>query len=146
MPTAGRLTGAICFGALAYYLSVLYVPLLPEGAAPGAMIPINTFIGVVMGWVVAGKRAGGGLTAAISYGLTTLVTIIFWALFVHSGTDMYHESLRLRYDNATEAVVAVFEQMMEYAQPMLISEYIIPAIVGCLIAGLVTEAIGSRFP
>ncbi len=146
MPTAGRLMGAIAFAALAYYLSELYKPLMPEDANPGRLSEINALVGAIVGWVIAGKRAGSGTRSAIGYGLTTAAAVIFWCLFVHAFNEMLERALNVSYDGGMEAVVAVFDLMLEFAQPMLTQSYIIAAIIAALAAGLITELFGQRYP
>ena len=146
MPTAGRLMGAIAFAALAYYLSELYKPLMPEDANPGRLSEINALVGAIVGWVIAGKRAGSGTRSAIGYGLTTAAAVIFWCLFVHAFNEMLDRALNVSYDGGMEAVVAVFDLMLEFAQPMLTQSYIIAAVIAALAAGLITELFGQRYP
>ena len=145
MPTFGRLTAAILFAPLCWYVSLLAVPLFSEGKMPAMWAEINTVIGLWMGWVVAGKRAGDGYNAAISYGLTTLVAIIFWSLFSHSFIEMIDRSLNKRYDGPAEAVVSIFELGAEIGQFLATPLVLGTLLIGSLVAALVTEFIGSRF-
>ncbi|MFQ6548510.1 TrgA family protein [Aestuariibius sp. 2305UL40-4] len=146
MPTAGRLMGAIAFAALAFYLSELYKPLMPEDANPGRLSEINALVGALVGWVIAGKRAGSGTRSAIGYGLTTAAAVIFWCLFVHAFNEMIDRALQVSYNGGMEAVVAVFDLMLEFAQPMLTQSYVIAAVIAALAAGLITELFGQRYP
>ena len=147
MPTAGRLMGAIAFAALAFYLSELYKPLMPEDANPGRLSEINALVGAIVGWVIAGKRAGSGTRSAIGYGLTTAVAVIFWCLFVHAFNEMLDRAWNnIAYSGGMEAVIAVFDLMVEFAQPMVSQSYIIAAVIAALAAGLITELFGQRYP
>ena len=76
MPTMGRLVGAILFAGLAWYTSLLIIPLFPVGTNLGLFQEVNTFFGLIAGWTVAGPRAGLGYVAAFSYGLTALVAMM----------------------------------------------------------------------
>ena len=60
MPTMGRLVGAILFAGLAWYTSLLIIPLFPVGTNLGLFQEVNTFFGLIAGWTVAGPRAGLG--------------------------------------------------------------------------------------
>ncbi|WP_281982702.1 TrgA family protein [Thalassorhabdomicrobium marinisediminis] len=146
MPTTGRFVGAVLFGALAWYTSLLIIPLFPEGTNLGWFQEVNTLFGLIAGWSVAGSRAGTGYVSAFSYGLTAMVAMVVMALFFNSTVVMIEQSLRRRYGGPGEAVTAVFELFMEHGSMMLT-----PAIVGTLVfggtgAGLVVEFFAKRYP
>ncbi len=145
MPTFGRLIGAVLFGALAWYVSLLIVPLFPEGANLGAFQEVNTFFGILAGWTIAGPRAGTGYNASISYGLTTMVAMVVMALFFNSFVVMIENSLRRRYKGAGEAVNDVFAMFVEHGSMMATQDIIVTLLVGGIGAGLVTEFFGRRF-
>jgi len=145
MPTMGRLIGAILFGALAWYTTLLIVPLFPERTPLGLFQEVNTVFGLIAGWTVAGPRAGTGYTAAVSYGLTTLVAMVVMALFFNSSVVMVEQSLRKRYDGPGEAITDVFEMFIEHGTMMMTPEIIVTLLVGSIGAGLLTEVFGSRF-
>ena len=140
MPTAGRLVAAILWAALAWIVSMQIVPLFPEGTDVGWFAEINAGIGFFVGWTVAGKRAGGTWSAAISYGLTATVATVFWGLFLHCFALMVRQSLRRIYDGPMEALVDVFELMSENAQLMAVQPVLLTLLIGGIFAGLVTEA------
>lgn len=145
MPTFGRLVGAVLFGALAWYTTLLIIPLFPEGTNLGLFQEVNTFFGLFAGWKVAGSRAGTGYIASFSYGLTALISMVVMALFFNSFFVMIEFSLRKRYDGAGEAVTHVFELFIEHGLLMATPEIIGTLLVGGLAAGLVTEFFGRRF-
>jgi len=145
MPTMGRLIGAVLFGALAWYTTLLIIPLFPEGTNLGLFQEVNTFFGLFAGWTVAGPRAGKGYSAAISYGLTSLVAMVVLALFFNSGVVMLEQSLRKRYDGAGDAITAVFEMFVEHGAMLATPEIMTTLLVGAIGGGLITEFFGSRF-
>ena len=145
MPTFGRLIGAVLFGALGWYVTLLIVPLFPEGTNLGAFQEVNTFFGLFAGWTIAGPRAGTGYSASISYGLTTLVAMVVMALFFNSFVVMIEQSLRRRYDGAGQAITDVFEMFVEHGTMIATQEIIVTLLVGGVVAGLVTEFFGRRF-
>jgi len=146
MPTAARFVGAVLFAALAWYVSGLIIPLFPEDTNFGWFVEVNTAFGVFCGWTIAGPRGGTGYVAAFSYGLTTAISLTVMALFFHSGYVMIEKSLRKLYKTPTEAVVAVFELMVEYGSMLLTPEILTTLAVGGIVAGLTTEAVGQRLP
>lgn len=145
MPTMGRLIGATLFGALAWYTTILIIPLFPEGTDLGLFQEVNTFFGLVAGWTVAGPRAGTGYVNAISYGLTSVAALVVMALFFNSSVVMLEQSLRKRYDGPGEAVTAVFEMFIEHGAMLLTPEIIGTLLVGSLAGGMVTEFFGRRY-
>jgi hypothetical protein len=145
MPTRGRLVGAILFAGLAWYTSLLIIPLFPVGTNLGLFQEVNTFFGLIAGWTVAGPRAGLGYVAAFSYGLTALVAMVVMALFFNSSVVMVEQSLRKRYDGPGEAVTDVFQMFVDHAIMMATPEIIGTLLIGGIVGGLVTEFFGRRF-
>jgi len=145
MPTFGRLVGAVLYGAIAWYVSLLIIPLFPEGTSLGWFQEINTFFGAFAGWKVAGSRAGTGYVAAVSYGLTATVAMVGLALFFNSFFVMIEQSLRKRYDGAGEAVGDVFAMFVEHGAMLGTAEILTTLLVGGIGAGLLVEFFGRRF-
>ena len=145
MSTMGRLVGAILFAGLAWYTSLLIIPLFPVGTNLGLFQEVNTFFGLIAGWTVAGPRAGLGYVAALSYGLTALVAMVVMALFSNSSVVMVEQSLRKRYDGPGEAVTDVFQMFVDHAIMMATPEIIGTLLIGGIVGGLVTEFFGRRF-
>ncbi|NBD31115.1 MAG: TrgA family protein [Alphaproteobacteria bacterium] len=145
MPTAARAMAAVLFAVLAWYVSGLIVPLFPENKEMGLFAEVNTGLGLICGWKLAGPRGGTGYVNAVSYGLTTTVALVVVALFTHSSVTMIENSLRKFYDTPVEAVVAVFELMVEHGTMMLTPEILTTLGVGGVLAGLGTEFVGRRY-
>ena len=145
MPTMGRLVGAILFAGLAWYTSLLIIPLFPVGTNLGSFQEVNTFFGLIAGWTVAGPRAGLGYVAAFSYGLTALVAMVVMALLFNSSVVRVEQSLRKRYDGPGEAVTDVFQMFVDHAIMMATPEIICTLLIGGIVGGLVTEFFGRRF-
>lgn len=145
MPTMGKVTGAVLFGALAWYVSTLIAPLFPEGTDMGYFQEVNTFFGLFTGWKIAGPRAGTGYVAAFSYGLTTLVAMVVMALFFNSAMVMLEKALRKLYEGPGEAVSDVFALFVDHGLMMSTTEILGTLLVGSIIAGLGTEFVGRRY-
>lgn len=135
MPTAGRFVGAVLFGFIAWYVSELYKPLMPEGTNFGNFSEYNAVLGIVVGWVMLGLRAHPDRNASVGAGLTTAFALLFWGLLIHGIVEMLKLSLRKRYDGAGEAVIGVFQLMMKYAMMMATPEIIVTLFVGGMLAG-----------
>lgn len=148
MPTAGRLVAAILFAPLFWYASTLALPYftIEEAPVPDAFAMVNAGLGLVLGWTIAGSRAGKGTWfGALSYGLTAGIAISVAALFVHSFVQMVQLSLRRVYDGPADAVIGVFELMFENALVLAKPDVGIVLGVGSVAAGLVTEWFGRNY-
>lgn len=145
MPTGGKLIAALAFAALAYFISDLVKPLLPEGTRLGLFSPINAFIGLAMGWTLIGKGAGATYRQSFGYGLTTLAATAFWCILCWSGYEMIKRSLRMYYDGPVEALQEMAQLGIDYAKLIAIPEVIWPAIVGTLFLSWLTEFFARRW-
>lgn len=138
MPSAGRFVGAILFGLIAWSVSELVKPLMPEGTSFGKFSEYNAVIGIVMGWVMLGLRSHPNRNASIGAGLTTAVAVLFWGLLIHSIIEMLKLSMRNRYDGPVEAVVGVFQLVIKYAIMMATPEIIGTLLIGGLFTGMLS--------
>lgn len=145
MPTFGRLMGAICFAALGAYLATITTPLFEEGTVPSFWMPLCVAAGLWSGWVVVGKRAGHGVSSGVGNGITGVVAQVFWIIALYSLYEMIVRSMRKTYDGPLEAIVGIFELAWEHAQELGTVDVIVSALVGGIIAGLITEFFSSRF-
>lgn len=145
MPTAGRLAGAVAFLILGLVLAYLSTSNFEEGKVPGWWLPLCGAIGVWTGWVPVGKRTGLGFSAGISNGLTGVVALVFWAMFLLSFFEMIKKSMRNSYDGPVDAVINVFELMYKNALELVDMKMVIAIVVGGVIAGLFAEFFGKRF-
>lgn len=145
MPTAARLMGAVCLAALAFVISNMVMPLMPESTDFGYFIPVNIVLGVAVGWIIMGPRVGRGTTAAINNGLTGVFMLMLWGIGVQACNEMVRLAMRNRYDGAFEAIVAVFQIGAEYATEIATVPIGIALIVGAVLAGLITEYAGRTW-
>jgi len=145
MPTAAKLVAGLLWALVAWFASNLIKPYFPEGTDLGRFAEVNAALGLLLGWTMAGPRAGLGWSAAISYGLTTTVSLVVVGVFMHSFAEMVRLSMRRMYEGPVEGVVAVFGLMVEYFALMAQPDVIVTLLVGGLIAGLATEWAGRRW-
>lgn len=145
MPTAGRLAAAVLFAALGWYVSQLIMAEMEEGTQPAWYAEINAVIGLLMGWIVAGSRARGPWMAAVSYGLTATIAMVFWIMFLHSFIQMIKNAMRGTYgSNPSNALVDVFRLMFDTGAMMSTSVIITTLVGGGILAGLITEYVARR--
>lgn len=145
MPSAARLVAAICLAVFAYIVSQLIKPLMPEGTDFSHFDTINVLLGVVIGWVAMGNRAGRGTTAGINNGMTGIFLLMLWGIGVQAAIEMTNLALKNRYDNVFEAITAVFQIGAEYAVQIATVEIGITLFLAAVVAGLLTEFAAKRW-
>ncbi len=145
MPTGAKLIGALTFMALAYFISDLIKPLLPEGTNVSRLSEINAVVGLLMGWRVMGKGAGATYKQSFGYGLTTLAATAFWSLLLWSGYEMLQRSMKMYYDGPVEALQEMAALYVEYAKLAAVQEVLVPALVGAIFVSWLTEFFARRW-
>ena len=145
MPTAGKLIGAIAFAALAYFITDLVKPLLPEGTQVGLFSPVNAFFGLLMGWKIMGRGAGNTYWQAFGYGLTTLAATVFWCVLFWAFWKMLGRSMDMFFDGPIEALQAMAEYMLDNIKLIAVGEVVLPALVGALFVAWLTEFFARRW-
>jgi len=146
MPTAGRLAAAIALGALGAYMASLMYPRLPGGTSVTYFWGLCIAAGLWAGWVVVGSRAGRGYVSATGNGLTGMMAMVFWVIFLLSFGDMIAKSMRRTYDGPVEAVVNVFEIMLDYGWLLYTNEIVLVLAGGAISVGLISEFFAKRYP
>ena len=145
MPAAAKLVAAICLAALAYFTSELIKTLMPDSTDFGKFTLVNVALGIVLGWVVVGRRAGRGTSAGISNGITGTVALVFWGLFVQATNEMVRLAMRNRYDGPVEALAAIFELMAEFGAVLVDFRVIAVLFCGAIVTGWFSEFAASRW-
>ena len=145
MPNAARLIAALCLAVVAFIVSGQVMPLMPEGTDFGYFTVVNVALGIVVGWVAMGKRAGRGTAAAVTNGLTGIALLVFWALFIQGCYEMFRRAMRNRYDGPFDALMAIFEIGIGYGAVLLVSYIIGTLLGGGIVAGLATEYASKKW-
>lgn len=145
MPTAARLVAAICLALLAFVVSEQVKPRMPEGTDFGYFNYVNMGLGLLCGWFIMGTRAGRGMSAGITNGLTGVAALVFWALFVQGSYEMFRLAMRNRYGGPFEALLAIFEKGVEFGAVLLAANIIWTLLAGAVISGLMTEIAWRRW-
>ena len=145
MPTAAKLFAGICLAILGYIVSEILKTQLPSSTDFGWFSEVNTLLGFVIGWAVLGTRAGRGMSAAISNGLTGVAALVFWGLFVQATYEMVQESMKHRYDGVVEAVAAIFEEGVKFGELLLNAPVITTLLVGAIISGVISEIVSRHW-
>lgn len=139
MPTAARLIAALVLAATAWITSQMVKPYLPEGTDFGWFEYLNTGLGVVIGWITIGSRAGRGRSAAIGNGITAAVVVAFWAIFLQAFYEMLEQSMNRRYKGPTDAILDVFDMCWEFALHLAHLDVAGPLLLGGIAAGILSE-------
>ncbi len=145
MPTAARLMAAGCFAILALVVSQMIIPLVPEGKRLGYFVPINMLVGFLIGWVMIGPRAGGGMGRGISNGLTGAFLLILWGIATQAVIEMIRLSMLRRYDGFAEAILAAIGIGAEFFMLMATVAIGVTVVVGGVISGLLTNYAEGRW-
>lgn len=147
MPTSARLASALCLAALAFVVSQQVMALITEDMNFGYFVYVNMGIGAVCGWVVTGRRVGhGGVAAPVTNGLTGMLTMVFWCLFVQGVNEMLRLAMRNRFDGPFEAVFSVFEHMVEFGAILIDPLVLVVLFAGGAVTGLLAEHVWRRLP
>ena len=136
MPTAARLFAALAYATVAFLASEQFKVLLPEGLDTGYLSEVNAVIGLLTGWFVMGRLAGGGYARAVGRGLRTTAVMAFYVILAHSLREMYRLSMHMRYEGPMDAVIGIFDNGMHYGQMIVTS----PGVMGILLVGGVLAA------
>ncbi|MGR3759207.1 TrgA family protein [Roseobacteraceae bacterium NS-SX3] len=139
MPNGARLIAALSLALLAFIVSGMVKPLMPDGTDFGYFTQVNMALGVVCGWVYMGKRAGRGLVPALNNGFTGMAVMVFWALFLQGAWEMFQLAMRHRYDGPFEALSAIFTIALDYFFLIAVPSIWLTLITGAAVAGLATE-------
>lgn len=145
MPTAARLTGAIAFAIVGYFIYVTMVPLYGEDVVPRLLLPLCMATGLWAGWVLCGKHADT-ISKGIGTGMTAVFAQTFWILLILAFALMLDRSLRKRYDGPVEAITDVFSLMYDDVLRFGTSEMGMVLLVGGLAGGIVTGYMGKKYP
>lgn len=134
MPTAGRLVGAVIFGATGAAAAATGVPTLPEGTITTYFIPFSALTGIWLGWSLMGSKAGGRLSIAITQGVATIIVMVVTVLFFVAGWEMVERSMKLRYSGPGEAVLDTANLFWDYMQMMVVPPLLGPQPVLAVLA------------
>lgn len=145
MPTAAKLVAAICLALLAVATGELVKTLMPASTDFGYFTIVNALLGVIVGWTVIGSRAGRGMAAAISNGITGTAALVFWALFVQATNEMVSLSLERQYKGPVEAIGGIFELIVDFGAYLVDLRVMVMLVSGAIVSGWLTEIAASRW-
>ncbi len=132
MPTPAKLTAAILFAALCWFVADTIVrDVLPEGVQVGRFREFLAFGGLLVGWRYIGRATTGpvgrGTTVShsITAGLGAALILSVLALILHAFWVMIGESLELSYTAIGPAATAwmgfLWKDVQTVADPVVIA-------------------------
>jgi hypothetical protein len=139
MPTAAKLISALFFAALGWVLADVYVQFMDGGPNVGRLREICAVVGAVCGWRVMGTLVGDSMWLALGSGLRTSVTLAFFCFLGFSAYEMVLQSTKMVYEGPMEAVLGVFEIMVEYLAVAMTWEFVLTLVIGGMIGGWIAE-------
>lgn len=145
MPTAAKLMAAASFAVVGWILANYYAVNMPDAAAAGPIREGAALVGVVVGWSVMGNSVGKGYVEAAGSGIKTAVILAVVALFLLALAEMLENSVRMRYEDAMEAILAVVDTMAKRSHALLSLGVFGTVLLGGIVAGLLTENAGRRW-
>jgi len=145
MPSAIRLAGLVIFALMAWVVSEQIAAVLPEGATDSTFPKFNALLGGVLGWVFMNPRVAERASGPIGAGITAVVAILIWGLMLHSIREMIKLALRKHYDGPVEAVIGVFQLMIDYGFQIATPTIIITVLLFGIVGGLICSGVAKRW-
>lgn len=145
MPTAARLAAAVLLAILGMIVSDMIKTTMPDYTQFGYFSYVSLVIGALCGWFVVGPRVGQGMVTALSTGLTGMAALVFWGLFILSANEMLRLAFLRRYDGPFEALVSIFQIMVEFGVNLLHAPILGALFAGGLAVGVAAEWVSGRW-
>ena len=141
MPTAAKLTGALCFGVLGYAIYVAMLMALGDDLPPSNLLIICVGAGLIVGWHLCGRNAVD-LWSGIANGLSAVVSMGLLVVALISVVRMIELSLKDRYDSPADALINAVAMMTQNAVKFATLEIGLLLLIGGLLGGGLTGLVG----
>lgn len=145
MPTAAKIVAALALAIVMYVATVNYIPNLPEGTQVHRIREIAAGIGFVCGWWIIGPQPGLTFMESLSNGLKGALVATFWTLMAAASYTMLQRSMRMMYDGVMEAVLGVFQQLVDFGALALAPGVVGVVVIGGMMAGAVARGTARRW-
>jgi hypothetical protein len=145
MPTGAKAMAALCFAIVGWITANTYVPNMPEATRVGYMREMTAVLGAIIGWRVMGNSVGKGYLRAVGAGWKTMIVLVFFALLLFGLYEMLNLSMKMRYEGPIEAILDVFQRMLERSPPLASLPVLTVMLVGGAVAGMLTENASRRW-
>lgn len=115
MPTLSRLIGGAGIAVLAWLISAMIEPDIPEAIPTQWFAPVNAALGALFGWELLGHLERRGIAAGIGAGLSTGLALYASACGVWAVQQMLRAALRLRLDGPGAAIESTLRLFFDFA-------------------------------
>jgi hypothetical protein len=136
---------ALSFAVVGWITAHTYVPNMPEATSVGYLRELTALLGAVIGWRVMGNSVGFGYFRAIGSGWKTMIVLVLFALLAFGIIEMLQQSVRMRYDGPIEAILDVFNRMLDRSAPVFTPQVLGAILIGGGVAGILTENASRRW-
>jgi len=146
MPSVTRLFPAIFLALAAWMAADIYVTYLPENSVVGKFRELCAATGLIVGWVVVGKRIGAGYRRSVEAGLLGSTLILFWTVIGFSIEEMLSRALDRRYKQGLgQAIEDLFKIIVDFAVSTFKPDIIGALVIGAVVAGLIGQWASARW-
>lgn len=145
MPTGAKAMAAFSFALVGWIVANTYVANMEIAERVGYVREWTAVIGLFVGWRVMGNSVGKGYARAITSGWKTMIVLIFFALLFFGIYEMLQLSVQMRYDGPMEAILDVFQRMLNRSISILKVPVLAAILIGGGIAGMATENANRRW-
>jgi hypothetical protein len=145
MPTGAKAMAAVCFAVVGFITAHTYVQNMEIPTDVGLLREMTAALGAIVGWRVMGNSVGKGYLRSIGSGWKTMLVLIFFALLSFGLYEMLQLSVKMRYDGPIEAILDVFQRMLDRSFPLASVPVLAVMLIGGGIAGLLAENANRRW-
>jgi hypothetical protein len=145
MPTGAKAMAAACFAVVGWLTAHVYVQNMEIATSVGRLREITALLGAIVGWRVMGNSVGKGYLRAIGSGWKTMVVLVIATLLAFALIEMLELSVRMRYDGPLEAILDVFQRMLDRSFPLASVPVLAVMLIGGGIAGMLSENANRRW-
>jgi hypothetical protein len=146
MPTGAKAMAAAGFAVVGWITAHVYVENMPVATSVGYLREITALLGAIIGWRVMGNSVGKGYLRSIGSGWKTMIVLVFFTLLTFGLYEMLQLSVRMRYDGPIEAILDVFQRMLDRSFPLASIPVLSVMLIGGGIAGMLSENANRRWP
>ena len=145
MPTAGRLTAAVFFAALAWLATDMAQSVMPAMYDRPGVPKWNAILAFVVAWSLF-RRINGRLWNGVVLSMTTAVVAVIFAALVHSSAMTFAGAWQGRTGSLISTFEKVFANMGDMILHLLMAQQSVIAIfAGALAIGVAAAVMERRF-
>jgi hypothetical protein len=145
MPTGAKAMAAAGFSVVGWITAHTYVQNMPVPTSVGYLREMTALLGAIIGWRVMGNSVGKGYLRSIGSGWKTMIVLVFFALLTFGLYEMLQLSVKMRYDGPLDAILDVFQRMLDRSFPLLTLPVLTVMLIGGGVAGMLTENANRRW-